>query len=138
MTYGSATASLAVKLGIKPGHRIVFVGAPRSWIISGLPENVRIVRRRSEAPADVVIAFFRDAAALEKRILELSNAIALDGSLWIAWPRKAAGHASNLSDNVVRTTVLPLGLVDVKVAALDDDWSALKMVWRKERRPAQS
>lgn len=54
--------------------------------------------------------------------------------MWIAWPRKAAGHVSDLTDNVVRNAVLPLGLVDVKVAALDEDWSALKMVWRKELR----
>ncbi len=54
--------------------------------------------------------------------------------MWIAWPRKAAGHVSDVTDNGIREAVLPLGLVDVKVAAIDDDWSALKVVWRTERR----
>jgi len=60
--------------------------------------------------------------------------ITVDGSLWIAWPRRAAGHISDITDNVVRNVALPLGLVDVKVAALDEDWSALKFVWRKKLR----
>jgi hypothetical protein len=81
-----------------------------------------------------VVAFFNDGASLRREIPSLAEAITLDGSLWIAWPRKAAGHQSDLTDNVVRAAALPLGLVDVKVAALDDDWSALKMVWRKELR----
>jgi hypothetical protein len=58
--------------------------------------------------------------------------------LWIAWPRKAAGHVSDLTDNVVRSTALPLGLVDVKVAAIDGAWSALKVVWRNELRASRS
>jgi len=62
------------------------------------------------------------------------RALRADGSLWIAWPRKAAGHVSDISDNALREIVLPVGLVDVKVAALDEHWSALKFVWRRERR----
>jgi hypothetical protein len=57
-----------------------------------------------------------------------------DGSLWIAWPRKAAGHVSDISENELRLIILPIGLVDTKVAALDEDWSGLKFVWRKELR----
>ena len=64
----------------------------------------------------------------------LAETITPDGSLWIAWPGEAAGHRSDITDNVVRNTAVPLGLVDVKVAALDVDWSALKMVWRTELR----
>jgi hypothetical protein len=56
--------------------------------------------------------------------------------LWVAWPRRAGGHTSDITDNVVRGIVLPLGLVDTKVAALDQDWSALRVVWRRERRSA--
>jgi len=64
----------------------------------------------------------------------LQRALRVDGGLWIVWPRKAAGHASDISENGLREIVLPTGLVDVKVAALDEDWSGLKFVWRKELR----
>jgi hypothetical protein len=137
MTSGYSGTPLAAKLGIKTGHRVVLIGAPRDWSINDLPDNVHLIRRRSDTPANVVIAFFRIAASLDERIVEVSSTITVDGALWIAWPRKAAGHVSNITDNVIRNIVLPLGLVDVKVAALDEDWSALKMVWRKNRRTAQ-
>ena len=134
MTSGISGTPLAAKLGIKSGHQVVLLGVPREWSIDGVPESVQVSRRRINSPANVVVAFFHDAASLTRQINFLSSSIVLDGSLWIAWPRKAAGHVSDLTDNVVRNTVLPLGLVDVKVAALDHDWSALKMVWRKDRR----
>jgi hypothetical protein len=131
---GYSATPLAAKIGVKPGQRLAIIGAPRDWSIPDLPSDVKITRRRGGAPADVVIAFFTDAASLGRAVASLAEAITTDGSLWIAWPRRAAGHQSDITDNVVRTTVLPLGLVDVKVAALDDDWSALKMMWRKELR----
>lgn len=134
VTSGYSGTPLAAKLGIKSGHRVLLIGAPRDWVIPDLPENVHVSRRQGSAAADIVVAFFRSAAPLEQRITSLSTTIAVDGALWIAWPRRAAGHESDLTDNVVRSTVLPLGLVDVKVAAIEDDWSALKMVWRKELR----
>lgn len=134
MTLGYSGTPLAAKLGIKAGQRLAVLGAPREWSIDDLPQNVVVTRRRSTALADVVVAFCQDAASLNQRIAALSDTITTDGALWIAWPRKAAGHVSDLNDNVVRDAVLPLGLVDVKVASLDQDWSALKMVWRKELR----
>ncbi|MGB8196309.1 MAG: DUF3052 domain-containing protein [Acidimicrobiales bacterium] len=134
MTPGYSGTPLAAKLGIRAGQRLELLGAPHEWSIADLPEDVVVTRRRSATPANVVVAFFQNATSLNQRITELSTAITTDGALWIAWPRKAAGHVSDLTDNVVRGAVLPLGLVDVKVAALDDDWSALKMVWRKELR----
>jgi hypothetical protein len=137
MKSGYSGTPLAAKLGIKTGHRVELSGAPREWLIDELPEHVHVSRRHSGSPANVVIAFFRDAASLNDGIVALSSAITTDGALWIAWPRKAAGHESNITDNVIRDAVLPLGLVDVKVAALDEDWSALKMVWRKKLRAIQ-
>ena len=125
---------MAAKLGVKAEGRVKIFGSPRGWSIRDAPDSVRVGHRRGGPTADVVIAFFNDTASLKKRITLLSDEIAVDGALWIAWPRKAAGHVSDLSDNVVRTTLLPLGLVDVKVAAVDHDWSALKFVWRKELR----
>jgi hypothetical protein len=134
MTSGYSGTPLAAKLGIKSGHRVMLIGVPRDWSIEDLPEEVHLIRRRSSPPANVVVAFVESAASLERRVDVLSTTITTDGALWIAWPRKAAGHISDLTDNVVRNAVLPMGLVDVKVAALDEDWSALKMVWRKELR----
>ena len=113
---------------------MTLLGAPRDWTLEGLPAKVRLVRRRGSSSQDVVVAFFRDAASLGRAIADLSRSITPDGSLWIAWPRRAGGHRSDITDHVVRGAALTLGLVDVKVAALDDDWSALKLVWRKERR----
>ena len=125
---------MAAKIGVKEGQRVTLIGAPRDWSIEDLPSNARVLRQRSSTKSDVVIAFYYDAASLHREIASLSQSITPNGSLWVAWPRRASGHDSDITDNVVRNTVLPLELVDVKVAALDDDWSALKMMWRKELR----
>lgn len=134
---GYSGTPLAKKLGIKSNHRVTLIGAPRDWSIDDVPADVHVRRRRSASPSDVVIAFFTNAAALQRDVTSLTTTITTDGSLWIAWPHKAAGHHSDITDNVVRSAVLPLGLVDVKIAALDDDWSSLKTVWRKELRAAR-
>lgn len=125
---------MAKKLGIKARSRVKLLGATQDWSIDDLPEGVEVSRRRGANPGDVVIAFFHDRASLERQIESLVHSIAVDGALWIAWPRKAAGHVSNLTDTVVRELALPFGIVDVKVAAIDEDWSGLRFVWRKELR----
>lgn len=86
--------------------------------------------------ADVILSFFRSAAELPARLPALASAIYPAAALWIAWPRRAAGHRSDITENLLRDQALPLGIVDVKVAALDEDWSALRFVWRVENRPA--
>jgi hypothetical protein len=85
-------------------------------------------------PIDVCVAFCRDPAALRAAVAAYAEAIRPAGALWIAWPRRAAGHRSDVTENLIRQVVLPLGLVDTKVAALDVDWSGLKVVWRRDRR----
>jgi hypothetical protein len=137
VTAGYSGTPLAVKIGIKEGHRVRLIGAPREWSIDDLPANVKVFRRRTSSPVDVAIAFFEDAASLIQAMGTLADIITLDGSLWIAWPRRAAGHRSDITDHVVRSAVLQLGLADVKVAALDENWSALKTVWRRELRAKQ-
>jgi hypothetical protein len=119
-------------MGIKAGHRVVLWRAPQGWELAELPPGVTVTR--SAATADVVVAFFRCAGDLAAEAGGLARAIMPAGSLWVAWPRRAAGHTSDITDNVVREIVLPLGLVDVKVAALGADWSGLKIVWRQEYR----
>jgi hypothetical protein len=129
-----SSAPLVGKIGVKAGHRLALVHAPRGWSIDQLPADVD-VRTRVPARADVVVAFFRRLADLQRECPRLAQVIVPDGALWLAWPRRATGHTSDITDNEIRARVLPLGLVDVKVAALGEDWSGLKMVWRKELRP---
>ena len=131
-----STTALAKKLGLKAGHRVALVGAPAGWRIPDLPDGTR-VRRRTRLGADgadVVVAFFRSLTPLRADLEGLGRAVAPHGSLWVAWPRRAGGHTSDITDDDVRAAALALGLVDVKVAALDGDWSGLKLVWRREVR----
>ncbi len=86
-------------------------------------------------PADLVLAFFHEAAELPRRLPALADRIRPDGALWVAWPRRAGGHESDITDSVVRSHALQLGIVDVKVAAIDEDWSGLRFVWRRALRP---
>ena len=84
--------------------------------------------------ADVILAFFDEVADLPDQLPELGRRVHPDGAVWAMWPRRAGGHDSNVSENAIRDAALPLGLVDVKVAAVDDDWSGLRLVWRRESR----
>jgi hypothetical protein len=133
---GSPATPLVAKLGIKGGNHVVVLGAPTNWVASRLPHE-HVVRRRSSRKADVLIVFFSQLASLRRQIQDLSESIAPDGALWVVWPRRAGGHESDLTDNEIRALALPLGIVDVKVAALDDDWSGLKFMWRLEGRAAR-
>jgi hypothetical protein len=128
---GYSSTPQARKLGLKPGLRIALDAAPDGWELADSPE-VRFVP--DGAPADVIVSFVRAAVELAERIDELGARIFPDGAFWVAWPRRAGGHESDVTDNVIREAVLPHGLVDVKVAAIDDDWSGLKVVWRREKR----
>jgi hypothetical protein len=84
--------------------------------------------------SDVIVFFTTERAELERRIDDLGKAIFPSGSLWVSWPKKASKVPTDITEDVVRDVVLPKGLVDVKVAAVDDIWSGLKIVWRKENR----
>jgi hypothetical protein len=122
----------AVKLGLKPGQRVWLDAAPESWALEDPPP----IELADEGPADVIVAFVRSRAELSARLPDLIPRIFPAGALWIAWPRRAAGHVSDLGDAAVREAGLAAGVVDVKVAAIDDDWSALKFVWRLADRKA--
>ena len=130
---GYSGTPLAKKLGIRPGDVVALVGAPRGWTVPDLPEGAR-VRRSLGKGAEVVIAFIRRAAELEGVVASVSAVLGPDEALWILWPRRAAGHDSDVTENLLREVVLPTGLVDVKVAAVGEDWSGLRFVWRKELR----
>jgi hypothetical protein len=132
---GYSGTPLAKKLGIKPEHEVALVDAPDSWSVPDPPPGVHITRDGPAAAGrfDIVITFVREASALGS-LDPLGRQIFPDGAVWVAWPRKASGHVSDVTENGIRDVALPLGLVDTKVAALDEDWSGLKLVWRKELR----
>lgn len=110
----------------------MLVGAPRDWTVPDPPAGVRTSRRRADAAsAAVVVGFVRAAAELDGLVPDLAAVLAPGGALWVAWPRRAAGHTSDVTDDLVRHAGLGTGLVDVKVAALGDDWSGLRFVHRR-------
>ncbi len=136
MSAGYSGTPLAKKLGCKPGGRLLTREAPAGFTVEDLPEGCTRGELGGTAgePGDVVVAFFSARAELAGAIAGLGEAIFPAGAVWIAWPRRAAGHESDIREQDVRDLALPLGLVDVKVAALGEDWSGLRLVWRTERR----
>ncbi|MFI0966135.1 DUF3052 domain-containing protein [Streptomyces sp. NPDC021080] len=130
---GYSGTPLARKIGIKAGHRVRLVHGPPDWEIPGLPEGCEVGEGGPEG-VDVTVAFFRERAGLAERAAALVEDLSDPAMLWIAWPRRAAGHRSDITENGLRDLFLPLGVVDVKVAALGEDWSGLKFVRRRENR----
>ena len=128
---GYSATPQARKLGLRAGTRVALVAVPFGWALDGPPEIVLVDR---DEPADIVVTFARTAAELTEQVNSQASRIFPDGAMWLLWPRKAAGHRSDVTENGIREVVLPLGLVDVKVAAVDEDWSGLKIVWRREKR----
>jgi hypothetical protein len=124
---------LGKKLALKHGHVVALLGAPNGRSIPELEPEVE-VRRDLRRKPDIVVAFVRSRSELRQQAVRVVRALAADGSLWIAWPRKAGGHVSDVTEQSLRDQFLPTGLVDNKVAALDDDWSGLRFVWRRAHR----
>jgi hypothetical protein len=134
---GYSGTPLVQKIGIKPGHRVLLRNHPPSFIkdLGKLPDGVESSGRLA-GKANVVVYFTDKRAALEKDFSALSAALVPDGMLWIGWPKKASGRATDLNENIVREIGLERGLVDVKVCAIDETWSGLKFVIRLKHRPA--
>lgn len=129
---GYSGAPQARKLGLKPGQRVALDAPPDGWALTGPPDG--LAPPDDDGAADVILAFFRSAAEIGGRLPGLGQRVFPGGAIWALWPRKAAGHVSDITDNVVRSGALELGLVDVKVAAVDEDWSGLRLVWRTSNR----
>jgi hypothetical protein len=132
---GYSGTPLPRKLGIREGHTIAFRDAPRGFegTLGELPERVR-VKARVTRPVDAAVAFFTARSELVRRLDALASAIYPDGSLWIAWPKRASGVTTDVTEDVVREVALPRGLVDTKVCAIDETWSGLRLVHRVENR----
>jgi hypothetical protein len=121
------------KLGIKPGARAQFLNPPSDFggSLGPLPEGVSLVSR---GELDFGVLFVRQTRELPKKFGALRDRLVSNGMLWVAWPKKASGVSSDLTENIVRQTGLDAGLVDIKVCAIDATWSALKFVWRLRDR----
>jgi len=131
-TPGYSGRPQAAKLGLKPGQRVSLHQPPEGWALADPPDG--LVTPGPDGQADVIVAFFTEAGDIAAQIGALGRLIYPAGALWVAWPRRAAGHRSDITENFIRDQALPIGLVDVKVAAIDDDWSGLRLVWRVENR----
>jgi hypothetical protein len=131
---GYSGTPLVRKLGIAPGHAVLLDGAPAGFSLGELPADVVLHRRAGPGPYDVVLCFCPDAARLHRRWPVLHGRTTPAGALWIAWPKRSAGLATDLDENAVRDYALGHGRVDVKVCAVDEVWSGLKHVIRTSDR----
>jgi hypothetical protein len=131
---GYSGTPLVRKLGIAAGHSVLLDGAPPSFELDGLPADVSVRRRAGAGPYDVVLCFCADSDRLRARWSVLHPLTTSAGSLWIAWPKRSSGVATDLDENVVREYALANGRVDVKVCAVDEVWSGLKNVIRRADR----
>jgi hypothetical protein len=132
---GYSGRPLVEKLGIKPGIRIAILNAPRNYraTLGNLPPGV-VVASGARGPLAFIQFFTRGRALLQSKLPVLLRALEPGGALWISWPKKTSGVATDITEDVVREIALPTGLVDVKVAAVDDVWSGLKLVRRLKNR----
>jgi Protein of unknown function (DUF3052) len=136
---GYSTTPLPKKLGIQAGHYVAVLGAPEGFerTLGELPAVAALRNSLAGSNAlDVVLWFVVRRAELEKRLATIRKRLAQAGGLWVAWPKKKSGVATDLNENLIREIVLPTGLVDNKVCAIDEVWSGLRLVIRRElRRP---
>ena len=131
---GYSETPLVKNLGIKPGANVAFVSAPRGYANElDLPRDVTI-NSRSGKPLDFVQLFVKSDNELKTRLSEYAKRLNASGMLWVSWPKKTSGVATNLSENIVRDIGLAAGLVDVKICAVDEVWSGLKFVFRLKDR----
>jgi hypothetical protein len=135
MPAGYSGTPLKQKLGLKDGFNVVVVNEPpgfRALLDTGPDELTFKASLRGDV--DVVVAFVTEQTELRTRRDQLAKAIFPDGAIWVAWPKKASKVPTDITEDVVRDVFLPHGLVDNKVCAIDETWSGLRVVWRKEQR----
>jgi hypothetical protein len=135
MTAGYSGTPLARKLGIREGDRVGVANAPEGFdaTLGEVPDGT-VVINGVRGKLDVAVAFFTRRRDLERRLASLRKAIEPDGGLWIAWPKRSSGVETDITENTIRDVALPTGLVDNKVCAIDETWSGLRLVVRRELR----
>jgi Protein of unknown function (DUF3052) len=132
---GYSGTPLAKKLGIQEGSRLLLVGAPDQYLalLEPLPAGVQFVTQLSEA-TDIVQIFAVHRADLEQMLASYRAKLKPTGMIWVSWPKKSSRAPTDITEDTIRDIALPLGFVDVKVCAVDEVWSGLKLVIRKELR----
>lgn len=132
---GYSGTPLATKLGFQEGFRVRITGAPTNYLelVSPIPKNVTISNSIRKG-INIWHFFTRSLSELEAALPQLMTSIQPNGVIWVSWPKKSSGVPSTVTEDSIRTVALPLGLVDVKVCAVDETWSGLKLVVRKELR----
>ena len=132
---GYSGTPLPQKLGIKAGTRVIVINAPANYrvLLGKLPDDVEFANQL-DAGARFVHLFATKRRELEKRLPQLRKQLCDDGTLWISWPKKSANVPTDVTEDVIRAVALPLGLVDVKVCAVNEIWSGLKLMIRREQR----
>lgn len=135
MSAGYSGTPLAKKLGIKDGFTVLTVGAPANYreLVEPLPANAKIVTRAG-SNVDLVHLFTNSRDDLFRGLSKYKKIIKSDCTIWVSWYKKAAKLPTEITEDTIREACLPLGLVDVKVCSVDDQWSGLKLVIRKENR----
>jgi hypothetical protein len=134
MNAGYSGTPLVQKLGISAGSRVVVLGPPPAFDeLLDCPADVQLESTLSR-DIDVVLVFVTEEVELRELQGQLAEAVFPDGAIWVAWPKRASKVATDMTEDVVRDVFLPHGLVDNKVCAIDETWSGLRVVWRKERR----
>jgi hypothetical protein len=132
---GYSGTPLGKKLGIKAGMRIVLLEAPDDYarLVAPVPEGVRFSTRLIEG-ADMVHVFATGKELLARSLVRALPKLSRDGMIWVSWPKKASRVATDITEDTIREVAFPLGLVDIKVCAIDPVWSGLKLVIRKPLR----
>jgi hypothetical protein len=132
---GGSGTPLPRKLGIKPDSRVLLVAAPPGFDLGpDLPPDATVHSRPGTSSYDVIVAFCPDHERLQQRVTTLVERLTTAGAMWVVWPKRTSGVVTDLDENVVRDGGLAVGLVDVKVAAIDATWSGLKFVRRVRDR----
>ena len=134
-TTGYSGTPLARKLGVSEGRTVWAVGAPAHYrkLLEPLPAGVRFVTKAGPG-TDIVHLFVTERGSMAEWLGKLFPAVRPDAAIWVSWPKKAARVPTDITEDVIRAVALPLGLVDVKVCAVDETWSGLKLVIRKANR----
>jgi hypothetical protein len=132
---GYSGTPLPQKLGIKEAHKVALLSSPPRFALGVLPTGVTVQRSLSgKALLDVLVVFVTKRSELVARIAACRPRMQPAAGLWLAWPKRASGVATDVTEDTVREVALPTGLVDNKVCAIDDTWSGLRLVIRKELR----
>jgi hypothetical protein len=135
MATGYSGTPLAKKLGFKAGQRVAAVGAPANYrkLLAPLPEGIELGDKVGKS-TDIVHFFTTSKAELSKKLASWLKTLAPEAAIWVSWPKKTAKVATDITEDTIRAVALPMGLVDIKVCAVDETWSGLKLVLRKELR----